>query len=367
MLSIGGRVDGFRWALKRTKSKLLRPAFRGTHAIYLNDVSPFIEGGFISFRLGIRFNTKDKFFKYYFYKLKPHSGWMKGVTLINTYIIEKIDEKAKIVYTKEALFEDYINPNIPIEANKKVFQGDYSGIEDLYIECGWKGKFKHDPGNAIQDGWSAIKMNTSYSWVRQCVVANASNPIHVSGAYNTIYNCLVTGNKGHNGVSLGTLGRLSTIFNVKNNADSHHGLNIDDFGNVVWKYKSYSSAGPDHHAKNAQATLFDSCIFTTLDSHGGAHGHYPHHYRFLLFWNTRLTRLFRGNFWKGYYVVYPSFIGIIGVTPQIEGKIGYYMKIPPNPSSLYRFQLEHRTKKKAKHLDKILKDGKKFFSKWGIQ
>ena len=372
LLSVEGKINEYRWRRKVIKEKLIKPVSRGTHKIYLDSVKSFKRHATKTITLRIQFpvDANNKLFKYYFEGLEPGPGWRNKFILPHTYTVDKIDEKNNIVYTKEALVEDYIDPNTNIKVS--TFIRDNNGIEDVYIECGWKGRFKHDPGNTVQDGWTAIKMNSSHSWVRQCVVANASNPFSLAGFHNSIYNCLVTGNRGHNGFNLGTIGSFSAIFNARNNANSHHGIGIDGEGNIVWKYKSYRGAGPDHHAKNALGTLFDSCTLPSLDSHGGAHGHFPHHLRFLLFWNTYIPGATKVNFWNrnywGYYVVKPSFVGLKkDGDVKITGHLGYFFNDEKViHASIYRSQLELRIGEKAKWLDKIVEEGKIFYSEFGI-
>ena len=107
-----------------------------------------------------------------------------------------------------------------------------------------------------------------------------------------------------------------------------------------------------------------------VDNHGGAYGHFPHHYRFLLFWNVKfldkVTQNFGGEKRGSFYIVKPSFIGIHGIIPKFSSGEGFFTIKSSRfkPESLYEAQLKLRLKKKPKWIEENIKIGNRMFKHW---
>ncbi len=242
-------------------------------------------------------------------------------------------------------------------------------IMGFHMKTAWSDPFYHHLNPVHDNGWDNIHL----IWCEDCVVRsiiheNVSSAVGISSGKNcSVFDCQITGNKGHNGfVASGNSTR--NLLSSLRGGQAMHTFSISDHacGNVFFNCYSDESSAIDCHAGVDVYNLFDN-IYGASFQHGGSSSNLPPaHGRGLVLWNWRMgaTEPYKGRIRNNVasFTEIPGFIaigvsGLYGqemwfrdeerspVSMDYTGEWGIIREMNkiPEPRSLFLYQKKKRT------------------------
>ncbi|MBC9798205.1 DUF4955 domain-containing protein [Sinomicrobium weinanense] len=271
-------------------------------------------------------HQSEQFTRMYFDSLKLVPEWTRlfgekgGMNIAEIHTIEKI-EGNRVRFKNPLHFDLKTIPGTDFElySHTSIKQ---CGIEDILFSGNWNSypeEFKHHKDGIHDSGWCAVSMEyVEDSWVRNCIFRDINEGIFMRAAYKTtVQNVTFSGKKGHSTVhARGGYGVLIKHCNF--NAGTHHGpgTGYGGVGTVVTQCSMQTDQNIDSHSGQPYATLFDDVQGGIFKNIGGPHPGFPHHGKYLVFWNFRHSSTFdfHYKFWntekrKNHTFARPVFVG----------------------------------------------------------
>lgn len=283
-----------------------------------------------------------------------------------TYLTEKGLE-IKVFYQISSIKNNTITLlapiSYPIDATYKwevlkFANSEEVGIEDLAFVGNWKEKFVHHRSWQDDSGYSMISINKlTNSWIRNCRFTDCSVAASIGQSANiSVFNCVITGNGGHNAISSGG-GTNVLIAKCVDEASQWHsfGASHCSMNTVIWKCTYPATTCFESHSSQPRNTLLDGVHGGFMKSRGGgAVLNMPNHMQGLVLWNYTQTNepIKDFEFWPMneiyWKIMKPTLVGFKsqGTTFKKE-QIGYSESLDGlvQPESLYEEQLKLRLKK----------------------
>ena len=165
------------------------------------------------------------------------------------------------------------------------------GIEDLRFTGSWDTYpevFVHHKDWIHDSAWTLLSIKqVADGWVRRCEFRNFNTAINTDTAISfTIEDVKFTGKKGHSSVGA-RRGYGMLVKDCEDIAGTHHGPDVgyNAVGTVYLRHKMQPGQGLDNHGGVPHATLFDQISGGAMYGSGGPIENYPHHGRYMTFWN----------------------------------------------------------------------------------
>ena len=277
-----------------------------------------------------------------------------GMILYECHIIDSINGNV-------LTFKNPIQVDLPVLSEKysirnlKTIEG--IGIEDILFTSGWGAypeEFVHHANDTVDYAWNAIQFKyVRNSWIRNCEfkdwtqVADFRESIGI-----TVDNVLISGKRGHSSwITRRNYGVL--VKDCMDEANHHHGPGVGYSGvsTVYLRYKMSENQAIDCHSGSPITTLMDDIDGGDFHTNGGPWESYPHHGRYLTFWNFvhKKSSSTSYNFWsvdvrKPATYAEPFFVGFQPThTVNMQGVALDEMRgIEVEPRSLFEAQLALR-------------------------
>lgn len=277
----------------------------------------------------------------------------RGFRLQEIHTVAKIE--GNTVFLREPLHLNLTINKDPIKVQPYPMI-NHVGFEDLLFKGNWNSypeAFKHHKNKLHDYAWNALRIdNLENGWIRNVQFKDWNQGVFISGsAALTLENLWFSGKKGHMSVhvrkSYGVL-----VKDSKDTANHHHGTGVGywNSGAVYLRYEMAKGQHIDSHSGSPYATLFDNVRNGTLHKNGGPIQSYPHHGKYMTFWNFVLSGSPKKyDFWRtkrnGNTFAAPFFVGLQG--KKVTLKKGTYSANElqgqhAQPSSLFEAQLALR-------------------------
>ena len=307
------RVDNGHWQFSfqpasfstGTLTSLTAEAKRGDFTVSVASTASLTEGQsvFISHR-------SEEYSRVHFDNLALNEGeWTRlfgddeGLIVYECHIIERIDGntvtfKNPIQVDMPILSEDFVIRNL------RTIEG--VGIEDIRFTSGWIShpeNFVHHANDIVDYGWNAVQFKyVQNAWIRNCEFKDWTQVADIRESIGvTVENVAVTGKRGHaSWITRRNYGVL--VKDCVDTANHHHGPGVGYSGvsTVYLRYQMNPNQSIDSHSGSPYTTLYDDMRGGDFSSNGGPWIGYPHHARFLTFWNFQHTTTSSSNydFWS---------------------------------------------------------------------
>lgn len=298
---------------------LAEPAFRGDHQVIVEDGSG-IEVGMIV-RL---YHKSEEFAKAHFGDLELSSDWTRlfgssgGMTLYELHEIKAVS--GNLVTFVNPLQIDLPELSEKYQVASHVVINEV-GLEDILFTSDWgnyEEDFVHHKDDIHDYAWNAVQFaNVQNGWVRNCEFKDWNQVLDVRQSIGfTVENVLISGKKGHASF-LTRRGYGLLVKNCEDQAGMHHGPGTGYAGvNTVYlRHQMQPDQSFDSHSGQPYATLMDDAQGGVFNKNGGPHDSYPHHARYLTFWNFKheSTGNISYDFWSmsrnGNTYAEPYFVG----------------------------------------------------------
>jgi Domain of unknown function (DUF4955)/Immunoglobulin domain/Pectate lyase superfamily protein len=235
------------------------------------------------------------------------------------------------------------------------------GIEDIRFTGSWDTypeTFVHHKDWIHDSGWSLMSVKqVANGWVRRCEFRHFNTALTSDTAIAfTIENVKFTGKKGHTSVG-GRRGYGLLVKDCEDTASTHHGpdTGYNAVATVYLRHIMQSNQQIDSHGGVPHATLFDQITGGVLYGNGGPIDNYPHHGRYMTFWNFahRSSSSRSYDFWdavnrNSHTFTLPIFAGFTANTSvtfqsqSTEIQVNESFGTPVTPVSLFEAQLQLR-------------------------
>ncbi len=163
-----------------------------------------------------------------------------------------------------------------------------SGIEGFRLKTNWHEEFVHHKNSIHDDGWDAIRVEfTNNCWVRNIRFENVTAAVFMTNTKNnTVMDCSIVGNMGHNGYILGGASTRNLFFRLQGGRQMHtFSLNGFISGNVFTKCFSDEPSSIDSHGSLGISNLFDNMYGGVMRNGGNNSVASPLHAHSLVLWN----------------------------------------------------------------------------------
>lgn len=235
------------------------------------------------------------------------------------------------------------------------------GIEDIRFTGSWDTypeTFVHHKDWIHDTAWTLLSIKqVANGWVRRCEFRHFNAAINTDTAISfTIEDVKFTGKKGHSSIG-GRRGYGLLVKDCEDSAGTHHGPDVGYtvVGTVYLRHKMQPGQGLDNHGGVPHATLFDQITGGVFYGSGGPLANYPHHGRYMTFWNFahRAPSGRTYDFWdnvnrNSHTFALPIFAGFTANTPvtfqseSAEVQRNESFGTPVTPASLFEAQLQLR-------------------------
>ena len=229
------------------------------------------------------------------------------------------------------------------------------GVEDIAFIGNWKEKFIHHKDDVHDGGWKFIEFkNVTNSWIRRCRFTDMSEMATITTSANvSVYDCVITGNTGHNAVHSQGSTRVF-LGGIKDTPSQWHSVGVtkNTYGTVIWRVSTQASSCFESHASQPRFTLFDACQGGFMQGRaGGAIFNNPNHLEGLVLWNYQMLNQGTKNFkfWadntRYFRFMPPIIVGFQNADQTFDEKQVAYLEClghQVNPESLYEAQLALR-------------------------
>ena len=344
------RFNGRAYAEKRTG--ILSESPKGTFRVRVEDASALRAGDWICLRLSD--NSPQVIARELApYRIEPDwsSLLINGVQVYDYHQIERI--RGNEIELKEPVMRG-IDPaeNWYVQAYPHI---EEVGVEDLAFVGNWKETFIHHKDDLHDGGWKFVEFrNVVHSWLRRCRFTDMSEAVSVRNSANvSVYDCTITGNRGHNAVHADASSRVF-IGAIDDQPSQWHACGVckHTMGTVLWRIRTRANSCFESHASQPRATLFDCCEGGFMRGHGGgAIQNNPNHLADLVLWNYR--ELDEGSrdfdFWPSdtpyFRFLPPVVVGFHGAGTTFRAASLAYEEStgePVDPESLFEAQLRLR-------------------------
>jgi len=211
-----------------------------------------------------------------------------GLTLYECHVIDSIDGNTVI-------FKNPIQVDLPTLSksftirNLKTIEG--IGIEDIRFTSEWGNfprEFVHHADDTVDYAWNAVQFKfVQNSWIRNCEFKDWTQVADIRESIGvTVDNVLISGKRGHaSWITRRNYGVL--VKDCIDDANHHHGPGVGYSGvsTVYLRYKMSENQSIDCHSGSPFTTLMDDMDGGDFHTNGGPWESYPHHARYLTFWN----------------------------------------------------------------------------------
>jgi len=163
-----------------------------------------------------------------------------------------------------------------------------SGIEGFRLKTTWNEEFIHHKNSVHDDGWDAIRVEfTNNCWIRNVRFEGVSAAVFLTNAKNnTVMDCSITGNPGHNGFILGGASTRNLMMRLQGGKQMHtYSLNGFISGNVFTECFSEEPSSIDSHGTLGISNLFDNMHGGVMRNGGSDNVASPLHARGCVLWN----------------------------------------------------------------------------------
>ena len=249
-------------------------------------------------------------------------------------------------------------------------------IGGLKMTTDWSDDFIHHKDAIHDGGWSHVRFNyCENSWVQNTIHENTTGAVGLANSKNcAVWHARIKGNIGHNGFNISGFSTRNLLYNL-HAGQAYHTFALSSYssGNVYFNCYADEPTGIDLHGGIGVHNLFDNIIGPQFRHGGSANALPPSTGNGVVFWNYRvgMTEPYKGvikNSIAGVKEI-PGFV-MVGVQAgkgqdiylldeeksRIQenyrgnwGEIEYWNEIP-NPTSLFRYQLEKRIGKEIHHI-----------------
>lgn len=271
-----------------------------------------------------------------------------GVSVREIHKIESID--GNTITFKEPIHKT-INSNYNWELWNFVYI-EGIGVEDIAFTGNFQKDFVHHDTFYDDSGWGCLQlMRVVNSWVRNCSFSSFSRCVNIAtSSVSSVLNCQLSGNPGHNGVTIATSSHILVGLS-DDNAGFWHSFGVANAcsGNVFWRLSWTPETAYESHASQPTCTLFDRIEGGFIYGRwGGAVQNQPNHMRHLVFWNFKNIGETINNFefWRStsiYGRILPPIIsGFHGNTitfKENQVQVNESQGQAVDPKSLYEAQL----------------------------
>lgn len=272
-----------------TLAALTQPASRDDFTVTVNSTSNLSVGQSIHLR-----HQSEEFARAHFGELELAPEWTRlygedgGMNLYECHIISEIDGN-------EVTFKNPIQTDLPTLSEPYQVRNlktiEEVGIEDILFTSAWEDypeEFVHHKDDIHDYAWSAVRFKfVKNGWIRNCEFRHWNEGIDVRECIGlTIENVLMSGKRGH----ASFLTRRSYGVLVKDcvdEANHHHGpgFGYQGVSTVYLRHTMQENQSIDSHSGQPYCSLLDDVDGGDFHSNGGPHESYPHHGRFMTFWN----------------------------------------------------------------------------------
>lgn len=329
---------------------------RGDYSVSVTSSSSLSEGQSI-----IIYHRSEEFSRAHYDNLELNeTAWTRlfgsdgGLTVYECHVIESIDGNR--VTFKNPIQVDLPELSTPYTIrNLKTIEG--VGIEDIRFTSAWADfprEFVHHEDDTVDYGWNAVQFKlVQNSWIRNCEFKDWTQVADIRESVGvTVDDVLISGKRGHSSwITRRNYGVL--VKDCADDANHHHGPGVGYSGvsTVYLRYKMSQNQSIDCHSGSPYATLFDDVDGGDFHTNGGPWVSYPHHGRYLTFWNFihKKSENASYNFWsvdvrKPATYAEPFFIGFQpNYIVSLEGEgLDEMHGIEVKPKSLFEAQLALR-------------------------
>jgi len=175
-----------------------------------------------------------------------------------------------------------------------------TGIENLRLVTDWKDEFIHHKDDIHDSGWDHIHMyGVENGWVRNVTSISPSSSISLSWCKNcAVYDCQITGNRGHNGFHINGGSTRNLWMNLKG-GEAMHTYSMNGFcsGNVFHMCFTSAPTSVDCHGCLCIQNLFDNIYGAVVQNGGNNKAVPPAHAQGLVLYNfqTGLENAYNGR------------------------------------------------------------------------
>lgn len=272
-----------------TLTELSESAERDDFTIKVNSAANLEVGQSVHLR-----HESEEFARAHFGTLDLSDDWTRllgedgGMRLYECHIISEIEGN-------EVTFKNPIQIHLPTlpepyeVRNLKTIEE--VGIEDILFTSAWEDypeEFEHHKDDIHDYAWSAVRLKyVKNGWIRNCEFRHWNEGIDVRESIGlTIENVLMSGKRGH----ASFLTRRSYGVLVKDcvdEANHHHGpgMGYQGVSTVYLRHQMSEDQSIDSHSGQPYCSLLDDVDGGDFHTNGGPHESYPHHARYMTFWN----------------------------------------------------------------------------------
>jgi len=209
-----------------------------------------------------------------------------------------------------------------------------SGIENFRLICDWKDEFVHHKDDIHDSGWDQIHcLGLENGWVRNITSVSPSSAISLSWCKNcVVYDCQITGNRGHNGFNMGGGSTRNLWMNLKGGS-AMHTYSMSGFcsGNVYYMCFTNAPTSIDCHGSLCIHNLFDNVYGAVVQNGGNNKAVPPAHAQGLVLYNFHpglenayngriTTKILKLNMYPGIKIL--GLKSILGYPVSIEDEKG---------------------------------------------
>lgn len=249
-------------------------------------------------------------------------------------------------------------------------------IAGIKMTTDWSDDFIHHKDAIHDGGWSHIRLSyCENSWVQNTIHEHTTGAVGISNSKNcSVWHARVKGNIGHNGFNISGFSTRNLLYNLHAGQAYHtFALSSHSSGNVYFNCFANEPTGIDLHGGIGVHNLFDNIIGPQFRHGGSGNALPPATGHGLVMWNYRVgvTEPYKGIIKNSIanFKEIPGF-NLVGVQAdkgqdiylldqekkRIQsnyegewGRIEYWNEVP-NPTSLFRYQLEKRRGKEIHHI-----------------
>lgn len=270
-------------------TELSEPAIRDDYSVTVKSATNLSVGQSIYLS-----HKSEAFARAHFGNLELSTDWTRlfgndgGMSLFECHIIAEIDGN-------EVTFKNPIQTDLPVLDEPYLVRNlktiEEVGIEDILFTSGWEDypeEFVHHKDDIHDYAWSAIQFKyVKNGWIRNCEFRHWNEGIDVRESIGvTIENVIMSGKRGH----ASFLTRRSYGVLVKDcvdDANHHHGpgTGYQGVSTVYLRHKMSENQSIDSHSGQPYCSLYDDLDGGDFHTNGGPHESYPHHARYMTFWN----------------------------------------------------------------------------------
>lgn len=337
-------------------TRLTEPAIRGDFSVTVTSPASLSPGQSVYI-----YHKSEEFARTHYGNLELNeTEWTRlfdedgGMTLYECHIIESIEGN-------KVRFKNPIQTDLPTLSKPYYIRNlktiEEVGIEDILFTSDWvnyRDDFIHHQDDTVDYAWNAVQFKyVENAWIRNCEFKDWNQVADIRESIGvTIENCLLTGKRGHSSfITRRNYGVL--VKDCIDNANHHHGPGTGYSGvsTVYLRYKMSENQSIDCHSGSPITTLLDDIDGGDFHTNGGPWVSYPHHGRYLTFWNFihKRSTAIDYNFWsvgirRPATYAEPYFIGFQPtntVTMTGEG-LNEMQGIEVEPKSLFEAQLALR-------------------------